>query len=390
MSKVIDQYISEGKIDKAIDACQDEGMLSFAELLRHATNNTEVQIDKAITACQDKGNLSLEEFIKHAANNTEVCDSDTESSTDSDDEVIEVPITSSLILPEKKVEKKIRVMLYCNWTSSKALCDIWNKMSKGNYTWNNIQIVWEEPADYYCVINCPPINVFPPLDKTILFHMEPNMDKNPKEWGDWSDPPPSRFKFVGKHSKHFNNNEWHLSKTWKELCEEKIVKDEKLNDVVSAVLSDKYRDPGHIKRIDFAQFLDKKGFPLHVYGSDKYGWKNYKGSPPYHAKDEAMFPYKYTFNVENHNNRGYYTEKLIDGILAESLVFYHGCPNIRDYIDEEAFVWLELVDFEKDYELIKKAIAENWWEKRLPAIKREKYRILNEKQFFPRLEKILS
>ena len=45
---------------------------------------------------------------------------------------------SSDILPDKK----IRVLLLCNWCSSKELCDIWNKMSKGNYSWNNIKIVW--------------------------------------------------------------------------------------------------------------------------------------------------------------------------------------------------------------------------------------------------------
>lgn len=49
-----------------------------------------------------------------------------------------------------------RVLLYCNWTDSKSLCDSWNKMSKGDYKWNNIKVVWEEPADYYVVVNKPP------------------------------------------------------------------------------------------------------------------------------------------------------------------------------------------------------------------------------------------
>ena len=48
--------------------------------------------------------------------------------------------------------KLIKVLLYCSWCSSKELCDLWNKMSKGNYSWNNIQIVSEEPCDYYCII----------------------------------------------------------------------------------------------------------------------------------------------------------------------------------------------------------------------------------------------
>ncbi len=107
-------------------------------------------------------------------------------------------------------------------------------------------------------------------------------------------------------------------------------------------------------------------------------------------KDKAMFPYKYVFNAENHEIRNYYTEKLIDGILAECLVFYWGCPNIRDFFDERAYVKLELADFEKDFQTIVRAIEENWWEKRLPYIREAKQRILNETQFFPRIESILS
>ena len=71
---------------------------------------------------------------------------------------------------------KIRVLLLCNWCSSKDLCNLWNKMSKGDYTWDNIEIVYEKPYDYYCVINSTNYDI--DLTKTILFRMEPNMDNN--------------------------------------------------------------------------------------------------------------------------------------------------------------------------------------------------------------------
>jgi len=41
---------------------------------------------------------------------------------------------------EKK--KYIRVFLMGNWIESKNLCNLWNHMSKGDYIWNNIKIVW--------------------------------------------------------------------------------------------------------------------------------------------------------------------------------------------------------------------------------------------------------
>lgn len=291
----------------------------------------------------------------------------------------------------------LRVFLICNWCSSEDLCILWNKMSKdNNYSWDNIKICWEEPADYYCIINKPQEGAKMPVNfdkkKTILFQMEPFMAKNKNQWGEeWFNPDPNDYLFCGKHDAHFNNNEWHLSKTYSELSSEPIVKDDNLSTVVSAVLSDKYKDRGQVKRINFAKFVD--GSPdvtLHVFGSDKFLWNNYKGVLPPHYKDGALFPYKYTFNAENNSIKNYYTEKLIDGILAECLVFYNGCYNAREFLGDDAFVYLELSNNNKDISIMKKAISENWWEKRLPAIREAKQKILNQLQFFPRIKMILD
>jgi hypothetical protein len=295
---------------------------------------------------------------------------------------------SSDILPDKK----IRVLLLCNWCSSHELCDIWNKMSKGNYSWNNIKIVWEEPCDYYCVINQPPSNIRIDTEKTIFFKMEPHMNKNSHLWNkDWMNIPSNDFKFFGDHDVHFNNNEWHLSKTYTELKNQEIIKEEQLSTILTTILSDKYNDPGHIKRVDFVKFLESKNdIQVDVFGGNRFMWNNYKGSLPYHQKDQSILPYKYSFNVENFEIKNYYTEKLIDGILGETLVFYHGCPNIKDLIDERAYVWLELSNFEKDYETIKKAIKEDLWSQRINFIREAKQKILDELQFFPRIEKIIN
>ena len=75
--------------------------------------------------------------------------------------------------------------------------------------------------------------------------------------------------------------------------------------------------------------------------------------------------------------------------MSETLVFYSGCSNIKDYIDERAFVYLELKNFENDYEIIKSAIMNDLWSERIEYIREAKKKILNELQFFPRLEKIV-
>tara|TARA_B110000259_G_scaffold49886_1_gene58553 strand:+ start:22783 stop:23859 length:1077 start_codon:yes stop_codon:yes gene_type:complete len=278
-----------------------------------------------------------------------------------------------------------KVMLTCNWCDSRTLCELWNKMSKGDYTWNNIKIVWEEPCDYYVVINKPYLNFNPPMEKSIIFHQEPYMTE--EKWGIWANPPKNCF-YIGSHNLTYNNNEWHLSKTYNELLSLTIDKTE-LNKI-STILSDKYTDPGHINRIDFVKFLERKNIPIDIYGNNKFKWKDYKGELPYHQKDNGLFPYKYTFNAENNSINNYYTEKIIDAILSECLIFYWGCPNLENYIDSRAFVRLDMDNFEESLDTIKTAIKEDWWSDRIKYIKKEKNKILNDLQFFPRLQKIIE
>jgi hypothetical protein len=375
MSQAIESYISQGNLIETLGECMRDNKNNLGLLLAKINQKYETNPDFFAILNQLYTNVNKENI-----NNIEIINID-ESGTNSNFPLIENQISSKII----------RVMMHCNWTSSEELCNLWNKMSKGNYTWNNIKIVWEEPVDYYVVINCPApnSNIFLQLNKTIIFQMEPHMDKRSDLWGEWSNPFTHLFKYVASHNTTYNNNEWHLSKTYTQLTNEQVIKDETVCNILSTILSDNYKDPGQIKRIDFVKFLESKGMIVHVYGSNKFEWTNYKGSLPYHQKDNGLFPYKYTFNAENFSTKGYYTEKLIDGILSESLVFYNGCINIRDYIDERAYVWLELSNFEDDYNKIKQAIENNLWEERIPFIKSAKEKILNETNFFPRLEKII-
>jgi hypothetical protein len=283
-------------------------------------------------------------------------------------------------------------MILASWCDEKTIFDLWKKMSQNNDglwcgTHHDVQAVLEEPVDYYVIINAynsTRINYHP--DKTIIFRMEPNMHLHEDTWGEWAGCDLGLRK-VFRHEDDYNNLEWHLSKTYQELLPDNT---QKKSGILSTVLSGKYSDPGHVKRVDFVKFLERNNFPVHVYGENRWHYKMYKGSLPSHQKDNALLPYKYTFNVENHSIKNYMTEKLVDGILCECLTFYSGCWNAKDYIDERAFVYLELSNFQKDMETIKNAIREDWHTKRLPYIKEAKKKILTELQFFPRLEKIIS
>lgn len=282
--------------------------------------------------------------------------------------------------------------MLCNWASSKYLCDLWNKLGNGDYSFTKdgvtIRMVWEGEHDYIVIVNGTnhPLGLSK-LKKTVFMVMEPVL--HDQVWN-WCNKNPHLFKAVFNHTPgNYNNNEWHLSLTRPQLkdCTTPIPKT--FNNAISAILSDKYFDPGHKTRIDFALKAQKE-LEWHSYGGNSFKWDNYMGSPPMHQKDIAMLPYKYTFNMENQCRPGYYTEKLIDAIMAECLIFYSGPDDIEDHVDPKAYVKLDFNDIDGSIKVMKRAIEEDLHTKRLPYILEAKRKILDETGFFPRLHKTLT
>jgi len=297
----------------------------------------------------------------------------------------------------KKHKGVLRVKMMCNWCSSQDLCNEWNKMSKGKYTWNTITIVSSGPADYYVIINKPQEGEYYEPSKTIIFHMEPwcgSQDQSwgVKTWGEWATPDPSKFLQVRSHDNYINTGFWQVSWTYSDFKTKVIEKSLDLGNTISSVCSSKYFDPGHIKRIDFLKFLEAKNIQIDIYNSDNtHNFKSYKGrADPSIDKEKGIIPYKYYFMCENNIEKNFITEKLWEPILCETLCFYWGCPNVSEYIDPRAYVQLDMDDFEASYTIVQEAIKSNLWEQRLPYIKEAKEKVLEYYGFFPTLERILT
>lgn len=274
---------------------------------------------------------------------------------------------------------KLRIKLLCNWDSSENLTNEWKKMLKDS---NNIVLTTsksDDDIDFYVIINGT--NDFFIPNKSLYFTMEPNMNLHMEKWGYWSTPE-KYFTRCYTHQKHRNLTEWHLSKNVKELLEFSPQKTK----IMSVILSSKYSDPGQKLRVDFYNYLKNK-ISIDCYGNNDF-LENTKKLPLY-KKDEGLFSYKYTFNAENNTIPNYITEKLTDAILSETLCFYYGDKSVTKYIDERAFVLLELKDFEKDAEMVIRAIETDEWKLRLPFIKKEKERILKYDTMFDQIEKLL-
>ena len=286
-----------------------------------------------------------------------------------------------------EISQKKQIKMLCNWCSSEQLCKEWSNMCENKFYWKNLNLTWEnENIDYYVIVNYPCDNSYYDPKKTIVFQMEPWVyDKNKnwgvKTWGQWAEPDENKFMHVHSHKKYLNNVQWLFDIP-------KNIPENRQNKIIS-ILSLKNFDDGHVKRINLIKYLeDNNSNFIDIYGRKNYhNLKNYKGT----TEDNNKYKdYKYCLNVENNSEYNYATEKIWEPILSEMLCFYWGCPNLEEHIDSNAFVRLDMDNFEESLKIIQKAIEEDWWSQRIDSIRKMKEKILNELAFFPTLEKIIN
>lgn len=148
----------------------------------------------------------------------------------------------------------------------------------------------------------------------------------------------------------------------------------KKNKLISTVCSNKkQRHTLHNKRYKFTQALKKQIPQLDIYGH---------GVRYMVDKSEALDNYRYHIAIENYAGKHCWTEKLADAFLGLTLPFYYGCLNVCDYFPKESFIPIDIFDWKKSIEIIKKAIAGNQYEKRLSFIEQAKKLVLKRYNLF--------
>lgn len=115
----------------------------------------------------------------------------------------------------------------------------------------------------------------------------------------------------------------------------------------------------HDKRYQFTQKLKEFIPSMDIYG---------RGVRFMNDKAEALDDYRYHLAIENFIGPNYFTEKLTDVYLGGALPFYCGCPNVSDYFPEQSVILLDIENVGGAKEIIERAIRDNEYEKRLPAI----------------------
>lgn len=163
---------------------------------------------------------------------------------------------------------------------------------------------------------------------------------------------------------------WFIGRTKEEV--KSFVLPEKTN-LISTVCSSKQMK----QTLHHARYVLTKHLSEAIPGFEWYG----HGVKFMEKKSDALDTYKYHVAVENHIAPYHWSEKIADPILCECLTFYAGDPKLSEVLPPESFIPIPIDDPVEAERIIKAAIANNEYEKRLPAIREAKRLILEKYNF---------
>lgn len=125
----------------------------------------------------------------------------------------------------------------------------------------------------------------------------------------------------------------------------------------SLIASPKRSQEGHLLRHAIADRIMADGLEIDLMGG---------GYAPFKHKADGLAPYRYSLVIENVAERNYFTEKLIDAVLCDTVPIYWGCPNISDFLDTSGMV---ICKGEADLRRAIDAMSEADYAARLPALR---------------------
>lgn len=97
----------------------------------------------------------------------------------------------------------------------------------------------------------------------------------------------------------------------------------------SLIASAKRDSQGHKLRHDMVDWVRAQGCDVDVMG---------RGYTSFQAKAEGLAPYRFSVVIENMRERNYFSEKLVDAVLCNTVPIYWGCPNLERFIDTAGII----------------------------------------------------
>lgn len=90
-----------------------------------------------------------------------------------------------------------------------------------------------------------------------------------------------------------------------------------------------------------------------------------RGYLPFDHKADGLGPYRYSVVIENVQERNYFSEKLVDTILCNTVPIYWGCPNLDRFVDPAGIIQCQS---EADIRQAVQNVSEADYRARLPHI----------------------
>lgn len=256
------------------------------------------------------------------------------------------------------------------------------------FTFNPLNEVY----DWLVVIDDVP-KIFPkriidlkcPKENTILVTTEPSsITKYGKKYA-------SQFKYLitnqdEKSLPHPNAKRSQTGNLWfygKSLDQILSVSEPKKTKKISTVCSNKQQGHTiHKLRYEFTKIMEEKIPELERFG---------RGFKWIETKAEAIDDYEFHVAIENQYAPNVWTEKLADTFLGFSVPIYYGCPNVFDYFPEDSIILIDIYDVEASIQKIKEIVnTPGEYERRLPAIKEARRRVIEEYNLLAMIDKIVS
>ena len=122
---------------------------------------------------------------------------------------------------------------------------------------------------------------------------------------------------------NFNRNARLLLPAFTRIHDYKCIHPKKSR-MVSLIASEKNNLLGQKLRHEVVSEIDRLSLDVDVMG------RKYK---PIKDKEEGLSNYRYSVVIENSQQKYYFTEKLIDTLVCETVPIYWGAPDIDDYFD---------------------------------------------------------
>lgn len=276
--------------------------------------------------------------------------------------------------------KKVRI----TWPKNEYI----SRQTFGNsLIWRNYEFTFDEipSADYWIIVNnyqlehlscfCPPSNILYILQEPSSVS-EYNNDNHSEEFI-------KQFgSLITTQDRIQGNNvifqqvgiPWLINKSIDDLITHTIPDKTKF---ISIATSNKTYTKGHRDRIEFAMKI-KRYFGSYV---DLFG----RGFNDFDDKWDVVSPYKFHISIENSVENNYFSEKIVDPILAYTLPIYYGCPNISDFFDLPEYLQiLNLNSFDTIKKKIKYIIEnDHIYTNNLQFLADSRMKIIEKYNFFP-------